>query len=368
MNLEEFRAEFPATRRYAWLDTPGSPPGARSVLRALRRVLDKSEDGTENWLDWDRYADQARALFANWVGADPAQIATVGSLAEAAATVAKYRADGTVLLGADEFQSLLYPFLAEARRDSGKSVQLVRPREGQSRTEALLNSIVPGISLVAVSETTTLDGERIDLRQIRRRTNEIGARLFVNGTQSLGVLDLDLAELQPDYYAVHGYKWMLSPRGAAWLYASPTVSRELGSIAPSWKTHVIRGSLFGGEPDEHGTMARCDTSQAWWSWVGAEAALQLLARLDSAEVETHALRLADRFESEAMELGCKVVRAGRGSHIRVMSVPQADTVIREMNRANVAVKVSENRIRIGVHAFNNDADITRAIEALNSSL
>ena len=366
MTPEEFRGNFPALERWAWLDTPGSAPAAAPVAAALRRALDEQLSGEFDWGKWDAAADRARASFAAWCGVPATAVATLGSLAEAAATVARCRPEGTALLAADEFQSLLLPFLAEAERDPRRAVELVEPTPGRSRSDALLERIGPGVSLVAVSETTTLDGERIDLAALRARTSEAGAELFVNGTQSLGVLRSPIREAAPDYFAVHGYKWMLAPRGAAWLVADPAAGARLSAIAPGWKTAEGVDGLFGGRPRRGGALARCDTSQAWLSWIGAEAALGLLERLDPLEIESRAIALAERFEREAVALGAVPVRAGAASQIRVVRVADPRRVATDLAAAEVRARVTGDRLRIGVHGFNDDTDIDRALAAIRA--
>jgi selenocysteine lyase/cysteine desulfurase len=218
-----------------------------------------------------------------------------------------------------------------------------------------------------VSETTTRDGERIDLAALRARASEVGAELFVNGTQSLGALRSPIPEAAPDYFAVHGYKWMLAPRGAAWLVAGPgAAAARLASIAPGWKTADGADGLFGGRPRRSGGLARCDTSQAWLPWIGAEAALGILTALDPFAIESRALALADHFEQEAVGLGAVPVRAGRPSHIRVVRVADPDRVAADLVAADVRARVTGDCLRIGVHGFNDEADIERALAAMRA--
>ena len=363
MTPDDFRGEFPALETLAWLDTPGAPPGAMRVTSALHRALDDWRSGDFAWEDWDGAAHRARAAFGTWLGVPAERVTTLGSLAEAAATVARTRLPGEVVLADDEFQSLLLPFTAEADRDPARTVALARSEPGQSRTEALCDRIGPRTTLVAVSETTTRDGERLDLVALRRRADDVGARLFVNGTQSLGVLRPRLDEVRPDYYAVHGYKWMLSPRGAAWLYAAPGTD-PLSSIAPNWKTATGGDGLFGGAQMRPGSPGASDTSPAWFSWIGAEAALALLAEVDPAAVERRALELADRFDAEALASGALPVRRGEGSHIRVVRVARPEELRVELARSGVRARVTGDRLRIGMHGFNSHADVDRALGAL----
>lgn len=367
MTPEEFRASFPALERWAWLDTPGSAPAAAPVAAALRRAIDGQLAGEFDWSEWDGAADRARVRFAAWCGVPHESVATLGSLAEAAATVARFRPAGVALLAADEFQSLLLPFVAEAGRDPRRPVELVAVEAGESRSDALLERIRPGVSLVAVSETTTLDGERIDLAALRGRASEVGAEFFVNATQSLGVLRSPIPAAAPDYLAVHGYKWMLAPRGAAWLVAASGAADRLEAIAPGWKTAEGAEGLFGGWLQLGGGLARCDISQAWLSWIGAEAALGLLARLDPLAIEERALELAELFEREALELGAVPVRTGAGSHIRVVRVARPERLAARLAEADVRARVVGDRLRIGVHGFNDLRDIERVLAAIRAA-
>lgn len=367
MKLDAFRAEFPALATWAWLDTPGAPPSATRVDSALRAVLDAWRAGTFDWEDWDAAAQRAREAFAAWTGLPAARVATLGSVAEAAATVAHQRAPGAALIAADEFQSLLLPFAAVAERDASRPLVRAVARPGQSRTDAICERLQPGIALVAVSETTTRDGERIDLPAVRDRADEVGAQLFVNGTQSLGVLEPHFARFRPDYYTVHGYKWLLAPRGAAWLYAAEGAA-ALGSIAPNWKTAAGGDGLFGGAPLAPGQPRAADTSPAWFSWLGAEAALGLIAELDPQDTERHALGLAEHYEREALELGARVIRSGAGSHIRVFQIAHPERVQRAHDRDRVRVRIAGDRLRIGVHGFTSPEDIERALAALRHGL
>jgi hypothetical protein len=55
-----FRALFPALERTVWLDTPGAPPGARTVTEALGAALTAWTTGEFAWADWDGAAAGTR--------------------------------------------------------------------------------------------------------------------------------------------------------------------------------------------------------------------------------------------------------------------------------------------------------------------
>jgi selenocysteine lyase/cysteine desulfurase len=205
------------------------------------------------------------------------------------------------------------------------------------------------------------DGERVDLVRLRAAADAVGARIFADVTQSLGVLGVDLAAPRPDYLAVHGYKWMLCPRGAAWL-VTPRYE-ELRPLMPSWKSADDDG-YFGGTLRLAAGAARCDASSAWLSWIGAEAAIALLSALPASAAEQHCLALAAAFLDAAPEAGAVPVSTGQPSHIAVVRVTDPDAVRTRLQSCGVRARVLGDRLRVGFHYFNNQEDVTAVLGAL----
>lgn len=367
MNQEQFRAQFPALRNWAWLDTPGSPPGAAPVVRRLQRTLSEWEQGGFDWLSWDAAADECRSRFAEFATVPADRVAAVGSLAEALATVLPGCAGGEIVVAEDEFRSVLYPVLTH-HTETGRPVRVVARIPGVGRTESLVEAIGPRTRLVVVSEVITLDGERVDLERIIERAHQYGAEVFVNLTQSLGVLRRDLSELDADYIAAHGYKWLLCPRGAAWLVADPGRHASLTPLAPSWKTGADHG-LFGTPLTHSPTASRWDTSPAWFSWIGAQEAIRLLTALDAREVERYCTTLASEFVSRAVELGYSTPNNGAQSHIVVLTdhTGAARFTPDLLDRHSLRALGSGNRLRVGIHYFNDKSDIDRALAVLRAA-
>ncbi|MFJ8820071.1 aminotransferase class V-fold PLP-dependent enzyme [Amycolatopsis thermoflava] len=357
MTPAEFRALFPALRDQVWLDTPGAPPGAEPVVTAMREVLDTWSSGGFDWLAWDSAAGDARELFAGFLGVPPGTVATVSSLAEAAATVAASLPRGRVVVAEQDFRSNRFPWLA--RHD----VVSVPARDGVTRAEDLIAALDEDVALLAVSEVTSREGQRLDLPALRAATDRVGARLFVNLTQSLGALRFDPA-VAPDYLAVHGYKWMLCPRGAAWLVARPDRVAGLRPLAPGWKSTAAPHGYFGGDLDLAPDAARCDASPAWFSWLGACAALRLFHQLDPAAVERHVLGLAGQLTDEAAALGLQRVHSGPGSHIVVLATADADRIARSLAGHGVRATALGDRVRFGFHYFNDESDVAAVVRAL----
>ena len=361
MTPGRFRELFPALTQQAWLDTPASPPGARPVTAALTSAITGWQEGTLDAAGWEGAAPRARTGFAGYLGVPQAQVALMTSVAEATATVGASLPGrgGTVVVGDGEFRSNLFPWLALAAR--GYRVNRVRAGR-MGRTQSLLAAIDDETVLVAVSHVLSADGERADLVRLRAAADSVGARVFVDATQALGVLAEDLSAARPDYLAVHGYKWLLCPRGAAWL-VTPHYE-ELRPLLPSWKSAGDRG-YFGGPLRLAPGAARCDTSPAWLSWVGADAAIALMTVLPAVAVEQHCLALAAAFREEAAALGAAPVSTGQPSHIAVVRVADPESVRARLRSRRVRARMLGDRLRVGFHYFNNDDDVAAALHALH---
>ncbi|GII34814.1 aminotransferase class V-fold PLP-dependent enzyme [Planotetraspora mira] len=359
MSPEDFRELFPALRSTVWLDTPGAPPGAEPVTEALHEALSAWSTGAFDWLEWDAAAAEARTLFARLIGVDPATVSTLGSLAEAAATIAGSLPPGRIVVAAEEFRSNLFPWLA--RHD----VVTVPARDGGTQVEDLIAALDDRTVLLAVSEVTSREGQRLDLPALRDATDRVGARLFVNLTQSLGALRFDMAAVRPDHLAVHGYKWLLCPRGAAWLVTRPDLLDELTPLAPNWKSTGPPHGYFGGPMRLAGDASRCDASPAWFSWIGACAALRLLGSLDARRVERHCLDLARHLTEQAGNLGLRRVAGGPLSQIVVLRSDHADRISMRLREHGVRATALGDRVRFGFHYFNNEDDVRTTLSALS---
>ena len=365
--IANFRAQFPALERWTWLDCAAVPPGCIPVLRTLRATLDQWESG-DFWLgDWEDAAEATRGLFARLIHADAQDVALVDSLATAAGTVANSIPPGRLVVGAEEFRSNLFPWLQLAER--GFTVHEVPPSHGRSlSTDAVVDAIDERTVLVAVSAVQSFDGARIHVDEVARKCRAVGARLFVNLTQCAGVLDVDATALQADYVAAHGYKWMLCPRGAGWLYVRRDHIQSIRPLAPNWKsTDAGFGAIYGGPFELSNDARRADVSLAWLSWIGARAALQLLLDTGVPNIERQALHLAGELRSGLEASGWTVMAADAPSQMLSVQTSDPTGTLERLQGARVKAGARGNSIRLGFHGFNDARDVAKALDAFGAA-
>jgi selenocysteine lyase/cysteine desulfurase len=364
--LRDIRALVPALERVVYLDTAACAPAVTPVLRAMRRAEDEWAGGRFAWRSWEEEAHGTRDLFARLVGGQGADVALVPSVAHAAAQVAADLPAGRIVVGEGEFRSNFFPWLALRQR--GFEIATVPLRDGAPTTGALVEAITPGTVLVAVSDVQSATGLRVALEEIGARCRRTGARLFVDGSQSIGALRFNAASAGVDYVAAHAYKWLLGTRGATWLWTEPGRFAGMRPITPSWKTvSDPYAGYYGGALIPAAGGPGLDAPLAWFPWVGARAALELVASLDAAWVEQRCLALARTFREEAAKRGFALAPQEVPSHIAAVRVPEPDAVAQRLRENDVVAAVRGGWLRLSFHAFNDETDVAAGLEALGRS-
>ena len=151
-------------------------------------------------------------------------------------------------------------------------------------------------TVVAISLVQSSTGEVAALDDVVAAAREVDALVVVDGSQAVGWLPVDASQV--DAFACVGYKWLMSPRGSAFLALSERMQERLRPINAGWYAGADVHTSYYGPPLRLATDARrFDVSPAWFSWVGTAPALELLEQIGIEQVRAHDVALADRFRA-----------------------------------------------------------------------
>ncbi len=279
------------------------------------------------------------------VGVAPERVAIGATVSSFAGLVAASLPAGAHVVVPDvEFTSTLFPFLVQEAR--GVTVSTVPP-------ERLAEAIDARTDVVAFSAVQMTSGEVADLDAIAGAARHHGARTLVDATQGCGWLPLDASRF--DAVVCAGYKWLTAPRGTAWMAIAEEWAEEVVPNAAGWYAGAdVHASYFGPPLRLAADARRFDTSPAWFSWVGAQPALELLNHIGIDAVYEHDVALANRF------------RAGLGlepSDSAIVAV-DLDGGAERLERAGIVAALRGGRLRTSWHVYNTDADVDVALSAL----
>jgi len=323
--------------------TYGLPP--EPAWDALQTARAEWRTGQGDWRRWSEATERSRESFAALMGVPPADVSIGAQVSQLLAPIAAALPDGArVVAPEDEFTSNLFPWLVQATR--GVKVTTVPARE-------LADAITPDTDLVAFSLVQSATGEVADVDAVLSAAAAGGALTVVDGTQACGWLPIDAGRF--DALACGAYKWMLAPRGSAFLVTKASLRSRLTAGQAGWFAGDDPHTSYYGPPLRLASDARAlDISPAWFSWIGTAPAVELISQVGVAAIHAHNVSLANRFLAG---LG----RPTGNSAIVSVDLPDAEE---RLAAAGIRAAVRGGRVRASFHLYTTEADVDLAVAAL----
>jgi selenocysteine lyase/cysteine desulfurase len=336
-------SDFPGAPRYLNTASIGLPPAP--AVAAMRAELDDWVAGRSRAPAYDAVVARARATWARLHGADPAGVAIGPQVSYFAGLVAASLPSGAEVVAYEhDFASLLYPLLAR----SDLRMRFVA-------LERVADSVGPDTALVAVSAVQSADGRVADLDAIASAARANDALTVIDATQASGWLPLDASRF--DFLITAAYKWMLSPRGTAFMAVRPGLRDALPPIAAGWYAAEQPWESTYGPPLRLARDARrFDISPAWLPWVGTAEALDYIGAVGVEAIQAHDVGLANR------------LREGLGmapSDSAVVLVERAGAAP-ALADAGIVATAATGALRICFHLYNGDDDVDAVLSALGA--
>jgi selenocysteine lyase/cysteine desulfurase len=368
------RAAFNVPEEIAYFNTANLAPQLHSVRAAGELALERrGRPWTISSADWFTDVERLRSLFAQIVGASGEGVALVPATSYGFAIAAgnlPLRAGRRVLVLENEYPSGIYTWRAAARR-SGAEVLTVTREPDEGWTEAVLSALDESVEIVSVPNVHWTDGALVDLAPIAARAHELGARLVIDASQSLGAMPLDVGELEPDFLVSVGYKWQLGPFGLGYLYVAEE-HRQGEPLEENWISRAGSEDFtrLVDYRDEYQPGARRFDVGGRTKFELTPMAIAALEQILEWEVPRIAATLALRtteIARRAAALGLDPVPdARRGPHLLGVRLPEQarDRALSALEDSNCFVAVRGSSMRIAPHLHTTDEDVERLCEGL----
>ncbi|MDD4570123.1 MAG: aminotransferase class V-fold PLP-dependent enzyme, partial [Tepidanaerobacteraceae bacterium] len=167
-------------------------------------------------------AELARKKIAKFMNADLEEIAFIRSVAEGVNMITH----GLALEAGDEVittnQENIAIILALSNLEKIKGIKVKRIELHNNDTEAILDNLEKTITsrtkLLVLSHVTYTKGLRLPAKEICEVAHKNNIAVMFDGAQSAGQFPIDLKEMDCDFYAAAGYKWLLGFHGTSILY------------------------------------------------------------------------------------------------------------------------------------------------------
>jgi L-cysteine/cystine lyase len=197
-------------------------------------------------------------------------------------------------------------------------------------------------------------------------------QILVDAAQSAGCLPLNLTELNADYYAFTGHKWMCGPAGVGGLYVSPEAFINLNPTFIGWRGVKLDeqgqitdwkqdGQKFevatSAYPQYEGLKAAIATHNQWGnSQQRYQQICQLSAYLWQELSKLEGISCLKKLPPEAGLVSFQVTTGSITHDKLVQALEQEKFFLRTI--------ADPNCIRACVHYFNTASEIEKLIEAI----
>ncbi len=363
INWQEVRSEFPSLRDWTYLNsaTYGQMPrrGRDAMLAHLDR---RDERACSDFLDWFDDADRLRGSVARLINCAGSDIAFVPNASTALAVLLQgidWCAGDQIVTLADEFPNNLYaPCFA-------RGVEFI-----ETPWERFYDAITPRTRLVLLSMLNYSTGFRPPLEELAPYLRERGILLYVDGTQGVGALRFDTGVIRPSMLAVHGYKWMLSPTCAGFMYVEPSLRASVQPKVIGWRSHHAWrevDNLHHGKPEFKDAAEKYEGGMIPFALLAAmEASVNLMLEIGPAQIERRVLELADLLRQRMRGIGAEVADGATPIVSARLTGRDVSAVARELKKRKIVVSARHGMLRVSTHFYNNEDDIDSLMNALRS--
>ncbi len=187
----------------------------------------------------DRLA-QARGALAQFLGADPADLLFVPNATFGVNLVARSLGLGAgdeVLTTDHEYGACCNAWEFACRKTGAAYVRRPIPLPVTSAEEVadrFWGGVTPRTRVIFLSHITSPTALRLPVEQVCARAREAGILTIIDGAHAPGQIPLDLAAVGADCYVGNLHKWMMSPKGAAFLHVRPERQHLVEPLVVGW--------------------------------------------------------------------------------------------------------------------------------------
>lgn len=331
-------------------------------------------------VDFFTGAVSVRQKFARMVQCDPAQVAIMPSVSYGMNSVIRniaYRKGQHALTISEEFPSCYYTAQRWCREHDAELRVVARnddlPKKGKEWNTRILEAINSDTAFVVMASVHWMNGTKFAMEEIGARCKEVGAKLIVDGSQSVGALPIDVKACQIDALICAAYKWLMGPYSTALSYIHEDFNTGV-PLEESWMTRPNSerfDRLTNYEEGYKPGAIRFDVGQSS-NFIFLPMLDEALGQLLDWGIENIqeygrvlGVPLISYFREKGVPLDDESHRAHHLLGIQLPAGTNGEALVSELQSRNVFVSLRGSNIRISLNVFNDETDVQELIEALD---
>ena len=225
----------------------------RPVFEVYQKWQSKLEQQPVRFMgrELDAHLTEARHALGEYIHADPDEVVYVPNATQGVNIVARSLGDpsdddsqGRFLQPGDEILTTDHEYGAcdntweYVCRQVGsiyKHQSIPLPVSSQEEiVEQFWEGVTPKTRVIFLSHITSPTAMRMPVEVICKRARKAGILTVVDGAHAPGQIQIDMHAISADFYAGNCHKWMMSPKGAGFLFTRREAQHLIKPLVVSW--------------------------------------------------------------------------------------------------------------------------------------
>jgi isopenicillin-N epimerase len=371
------RDQFVMPKDLAMLNAANLCPSSAPVLETMYKFTkDMDQDPSfDNRAKLGDGRENTRKLLAEFLRVTPEEIVITRNTSESnnlVSTGIDLKAGDEVLLTADNHPSNHAAWQEKAKRFgfTVKDVPVPNPHPGAEHyVEAFRKMITPQTKVISFTHLSSTVGDLFPAKELCKLARDRGILSLVDGAQTFGLMDVDLSDMQPDFYSGSAHKWPCGPKENGVLYINKASQSKIwASIFSAYPGRVGVSKTFEGfgQRDEPAMIAFGE-------------ALTFQTKIGRAQIEKRSRELTQALLAGLKKIdGVKIWTSPDPARtVAVVSFQPGNLDVRKLSaalyqkdRIGCATRGGQDRpgIRLSPHFYNTMAEVDRTVGAIKKYL
>ena len=370
------REKFQIPRKVSYINCAYMAPVMKKVERVGRfAIAKKRKPYLIHPEDFFHESNTLRLVYSTLINnKQPERVVIIPSVSYGMANAANNlkKKSGKIIVADEQFPSNVYPW----KNLENYTIESIGPGDfpnrGKQWNEKILRAIDENTAAVAIGHVHWVDGTVFDLKRIREKTKKVGSALIIDGTQSVGALPFDCADLQPDALICAGYKWLMGPYSIGLAYYGSYFDHGK-PIENNWISR-LHSENFGGlvnyqENYQPGALRYEVGERSNFTLVPMMIeAIKQLNHWTPEAIQRYCGELLDPIMPHLKSMGYQIeMPENRSNHLVGVRVPEGtdiDEIRNKLLKSKVFVSIRSNAIRIAPNVYNDTRDMNRLLNCL----
>jgi selenocysteine lyase/cysteine desulfurase len=302
INWEDLKKHFILSEKRTYLNTAGLGPSTKSTIQSVHDWTMRMEKESETGHGWIKSSRQTLADFFHVL---PEEMSFTRNTTEGVNIIARgleFKKGDEIILTNHEHVGGIAPWIL-LREEIGLEIKVVElDLNGEDNLRRIKEAISNRTKLLFVSHVTCTNGMQLPVKELAEFCRSKGILSFIDGAQAVGNIAVNLSDIDPDFYAASGHKWLLGPKSTGFLYIN---QKSFSKVKPHFVgAYSVENLDFKslsvdyvqqGSREEYGTRSTPVTK-------GFENAIDFIDRLGIERVQKRGIDLSNYLRKRLKEI------------------------------------------------------------------